>query len=49
MMVDKEPVKATRKEIDEPVLKKAEEMRSNAEGPKVIIDHKVTGKEGQNQ
>jgi len=43
LMVEREPVKATRKEIhisDEPILKQAQDLRSNNDS-KVVFEHKV--------
>ena len=47
LMVEKEPVQATRKEvhIDEPILKKAQNIRSASSDQKVTIEHTV----GQDQ
>lgn len=46
-MVDREPVKATRKEIhisDEPILKKASTMRQQ-DAEKVVYEHRVGDKQ----
>lgn len=44
LMVEKEPVQATRKEIplpEEPILKKAQEIRSESSDQKVTLEHTV--------
>jgi hypothetical protein len=47
VMVDREPVKATRKEVhisDEPILKQAQQMRQQ-DSEKVVYEHRVGDKQ----